>query len=711
MPFLAYRRHHDFEWHHPMNRLIVAAFSAALVSFVTVPAEADEGMWTYHDFPSAAVAEKFGVQIDQAWLDRVRLGTVRLANCTASFVSPNGLILTNHHCIESCLAELSTEQEDLVAGGFVASEGTRERRCETQIADVLVGMTNITDQVEKAVAGKSDKAANDARKTALTEIEQACEASSQKDRRTGPLKCETVNLYNGGQNWLYRYKRYTDVRLVFAPERNIAAFGGDPDNFQFPRWCLDMGVLRAYENGKPARTPDYLKINFDGPAAGELVFVSGHPGSTDRLLTVAELETQRDIEIPRWLLRAAELRGRYIQYGKTGDEAARTVEDQLNGLENSIKVRRKQLDALLDDVQMSSKRQAENELRASVAADPQLAASVGDPWADIAKAQTVYRSIQLPLTFIESGAGWGGRLANYARVLVRAADERAKPNSQRLREYTDTALPRIEQQLGAAVPIYPEVEIIRLAFGLERMREWLGPDHEMVRKLLSKESPDELARRLVTTTQLADPAARLELWKGGTAAVTSSNDSLIEFSRIVEPAARALRQRYDDEVEAPIERASEKIARARFAALGTSVYPDATFTLRLNYGTVQGWSENGEQVEPFTKLARLYERATGAEPFKVPVSWERAKPDLDLTTRFNLSTNNDIVGGNSGSPLINAKGEVVGLVFDGNIHSISGSYWFDTALNRTVAVDAPIIRAALSKVYGARALSKELGVR
>ncbi|MCB1624319.1 MAG: S46 family peptidase [Pseudomonadales bacterium] len=694
-----------------MRKYFIAAVSAALVLLTSIPALADEGMWTYHDFPSAAVAAKFGVTIDQAWLDRARLGTIRLANCTASFVSPNGLILTNHHCVESCLAELSTQQNDLVGNGFLAGDRAKERRCQTQIADVLVGMTNITDRIAAAVAGKSDRTANDARKKALTESEQNCEANSRKDRKSGPLKCETVNLYNGGQYWLYQYKRYTDVRLVFAPERDIAAFGGDPDNFQFPRWCLDMGVLRAYENGKPAQTPQHLNVNFDGPKAGELVFVSGHPGSTDRLLTVAQLETQRDIDIPRWLLRAAELRGRYVQYAKSSDEAARSVEDQLNGLENSIKVRRKQLDALLDDKLIAAKRDAETKLRASVAADPKLAAAIGDPWSDIAKAQAVYRTLQLPLTFIENGAGWGGHLANYARVLVRAADERAKANTDRLREYTDTALPRIEQQLAAAVPIYPEIEIIRLTFGLERMREWLGPDHPLVRELLSKESPDELAHRLVSGTKLNDPSVRLALWNGGRQAIDASDDPMIVFSREVEPEARALRKRYDDEVEAPVEAASEKIARARFAALGTSVYPDATFTLRLNYGTVQGWRENGVEIAPFTHLSRLYERATGAEPFKVPDRWLAAKPRLDMTTRFDLSTNNDIVGGNSGSPLINAKGEVVGLVFDGNIHSISGSYWFDTAMNRTVAVDTTIIRTALHDVYDARALAEELGIR
>jgi hypothetical protein len=696
-----------------LNLRFVATLVAAFIVFSlgTTRSHADEGMWTFHAFPAAQVKEKYGASVDAKWLDRARLGTVRLSGCTASFVSSDGLILTNHHCIESCLSDLSTQDDDLIANGFLAADRAKERRCETQVADVLVEMSNVTAQIEAAVAGKDEKAANDARKKTLTEIEQACEAASKANKKTGPRKCQTVNLYNGGQYWLYQYKRYTDVRVVFAPERDIAAFGGDPDNFQFPRWCLDMGVLRAYENGKPAKTPNYLKINFAGPAANELVFVSGHPGSTDRLLSLAELETQRNYDLPRWLLRSSELRGRYIQYGKTGPEAARTVDDLLNSLENGIKVRRKELDALLDQNLIQRKMDDQAVLKKFVAGNTAFSSSFGDPWSDIAKAQEIERAISLPYTFIESGAGWGGRLASTARTLVRSADERAKPNTERLREFTDAALPRIEQQLGAKLPIYPEVEILRLTFGLERMREWLGPDHPMVRNLLSKESPGALARRLVTDTKLADPAARLALWNGGKAAIEASTDPLIEFARLVEPDARALRKRYENEVEAPVQAASEKIARARFAALGTTVYPDATFTLRLNYGSVQGWNENGAMVEPFTRLSRAFERATGAPPFRIPASWEKVKDQLDLTTPFNLSTNNDIIGGNSGSPMINAKGEIVGLVFDGNIHSISGSYWFDTEKNRTVAVHPAIMREALRKVYRADALLGELGVK
>jgi hypothetical protein len=683
---------------------------ALLCALTTAAAFADEGMWTYHNFPAAQVREKYGASIDQRWLDRVRQSTVRLSGCTASFVSPDGLILTNHHCIEGCLADLSTQQDDLIENGFLATDRKLERRCETQVADVLVDMTNVTAPIEAAVAGKSGKEANEARNKTLTEIEQTCEATSQK-AKTGARKCQTVNLYNGGQYWLYQYKRYTDVRVVFAPERAIAAFGGDPDNFQFPRWCLDMGVLRAYENGKPAKTPNYMRINFAGPAPNEFVLVSGHPGSTDRLLSLAELASQRNYDTPRWLMRASELRGRYIQYGKTGAEPARTVDDLLNGLENGIKVRRKELDALLDDELMRRKQTDEDRLRMFVATNAELRTSIGDPWADIEKAQAVDAALHLPVTFIENGAGWGGRLAAYARLLARGTAERTKPNTERLREFTDAALPRIEQNLGAKTPIYPEVEILRLTFGLERMREWLGPDHPIVRRLLVTESPDVLARRLVTQTKLADPAVRLELWKGGEAAVAASTDPLIVFARSVEPDAYALRKRHEDEVEAPVRSASEKIARVRFQALGTSVYPDATFTLRLNYGTVTGWLENGTPVEPFTRLDRVYARATGQDPFRVPARWEKARPQLDLTTPFNFSTSNDIVGGNSGSPIVNAKGEIVGLIFDGNIHSISGAYWFDAEKNRAIGVHPAIMREALTKVYDARELARELGIR
>jgi len=681
-----------------MTRKICAALAAFTLCLCSA-ANADEGMWTFHGFPIAKANSALKTNLNQAWLDRVRTATVRLSNCTASFVSAEGLILTNHHCVEACLAELSSKEKSFVEDGFLAKTREEEKPCQTQIADVLTSMEDITAKVGAATAGKDEKSANDARKAVLTQLEKACEDAEK-------LKCESVTLYEGGQYWLYKYKRYTDVRIVFAPEAGIAAFGGDPDNFQFPRWCLDMGVLRAYQDGKPITPSSYLKINFAGPKAGDPVFVSGHPGGTDRELTVAQLKEQRDIEYPQWLLRYSEIRGRLIQFSETNPTNERITADLLNQLENGIKVRRKMLDALHEDSMLARKAQEEAALRKS--AGKSKTKNLGDPWADIEKAMATERAMFQPYIYIEGGAGFQGRLVGFARTLVRGAAERDKPNDQRFREYTDGALPRIEQQLGASIPIYPELEQLRLANGLQRMREWLGPDHPVVRRLLSKEGPAELAKRLVAETKLADPAARMALWKGGSAAIAASNDPLIVLARGIDPDARVLRKAYEDGVEAPVRVASEKIARLRFAALGTSVYPDATFTLRLNYGTVQGWNENGTPVEPFTKLSRAFERATGSEPFRIPDSWMRVKDKLDMNTPFNLSTNSDIVGGNSGSPLISAGGEVVGLMFDGNIHSISGAYWFDTEKNRAVAVHPAIIREALTKVYGADALFAEL---
>jgi hypothetical protein len=449
-------------------------------------------------------------------------------------------------------------------------------------------------------------------------------------------------------------------------------------------------------------------VRAEGPQDKELVFVSGHPGRTQRLLTVSELETLRDVGLPRFLLLTAELRGRYIQYGKSGAEANRIVEDPLNSLENVIKVRRNQLDALLDGRLMQRKRAEEVALRAKMAADPALAGG-GDPWTDIAHAQLRDRELSLPHSFLELGAGFNSRLFGYARTLVRGAAERPKANGERLNEYRETALPRVQQRLLAPVPVYPQLEKLTLSFSLERMREWLGPDAPVVRQLLSKESPDTLAASAVDGSKLADPAVRKQLWEGGQAAIDASHDPMIELAREVDAEARAVRKQEEDEVEAPVQAAAQKIARVRFKVYGTSVPPDATFTLRLNFGTVQGWREGSQEVEPFTHTARLFERATGQEPFKVPDSWLAVKDQLDPQTRFDLSTNNDITGGNSGSPLIDTRGRLVGLIFDGNIHSIAGDYWFDPKLNRSVAVDTQIIAEALRKVYNANELLAEMG--
>ncbi len=686
-----------------MMRILIAVMAA----IVSLSASADEGMWTFDNPPRAAIAEKHGVKLDAAWLDRVRLATVRLeGGCTGSFISADGLILTNHHCGEECVAQNSTPDSDLVSNGYLAGTREKELRCQEEAISVLVGTEDVTAKIAAATAGLAADAVVLARRSELTKLEQACEEASAK-AKGGALKCERVTLYQGGQYWLYKYKRYEDVRLVFAPERDIAAFGGDPDNFQFPRWCLDMSVLRVYENGKSAKTPNHLRFGWNGADPGDPVFVSGHPGNSDRLLTVAQLETQRTAFMPFWLMRYGELRGRILQYAKSGEEPRRTSEAYLNGVENSIKVRRKQFDALLDPALFEAVGSNEGALRDAVAASPALASSAS-AWQDIEAAQHTWRDIIVPYTFIEGAAAFNGTLFGYARALVRAAEERAKGNDSRLPEFTEARLPAVVQNLQAAAPIYPDFEVLRLSFGLERMREWLGPDDPLVRRIFGNDSPDTLADKLVRKSVLADPAARVALYEGGQAAIDASQDPMIRLAAIVDPAARALRKRYEEQVEGPVQRGQEGIAKARFAVYGTSIYPDATFTLRLSSGAMMGWKEKGEDVRPWTELGRLFERATGEAPFKIPERWLAAKDRLDMTTPVNFTTNNDILGGNSGSPMLSATGEIVGLAFDGNIHSISGSYWFDERMNRSVGVHPAYIRLALEKVYGAKALLAEI---
>ncbi len=686
-----------------MMRILIAVITA----MVSLSASADEGMWTFDNPPRAAIAEKFGVTLDAAWLDRVRLATVRLdGSCTGSFISTDGLVLTNHHCGEDCIAQNSTPDSDLVTSGFLAGTREKERRCQDEAISVLIGTEDVTARVAAATAGLAADAVVAARRGELTKLEQACEEAAAKSKG-GALKCERVSLYQGGQYWLYKYKRYEDVRLVFAPERDIAAFGGDPDNFQFPRWSLDMSILRVYEDGKPAKTPNRLRFDWDGADPGDAVFVSGHPGNSDRLLTVAQLETQRIVFMPFWLMRFSELRGRMLQYSKTGEEPRRTTEHYLNLIENSIKVRRKQFDALLDPALFEAAGNSEQALRDAVAASPALASSAS-AWQDIEAAQHIWRDMLVPYTFIEGGAAFNGTLFGYARALVRAATERAKGNESRLAEYTEARLPAVLQNLRAAAPIYADFEVLRLSFGLERMREWLGPDDPLVRKIFGNDSPDTLADRLVRNSALADPAARIALYEGGQAAIDASQDPMIRLAAAVDPDARALRKRFEEQVEGPVQRGQEAIAKARFAVYGTSIYPDATLTLRLSSGAMMGWDEKGEEVRPWTELGRAFERATGAAPFKIPDRWLAAKDRLDMTTPVNFTTDNDILGGNSGSPMINAAGEIVGLAFDGNIHSISGSYWFNERMNRSIGVHPAYIRLALEQVYGAKALLEEI---
>ncbi|MFC4310618.1 S46 family peptidase [Steroidobacter flavus] len=681
------------------------SLAAACMALLATAAVADEGMWTFDNVPQATIQQKYNAKLDPPWLNKVQRSITRFeSGCTGSFVSPDGLVLTNHHCAMQCLAEISSESANYVDDGFKATTRSAEKKCPTQILSVLVEMENVTAKVAAATAGMQDAQANQARKQELSKLEAACTKSSEKNR----LACESVTLYQGGQYFLYKYRRYDDVRLAFAPHHAIAAFGGDPDNFNFPRWSLDFSLFRVYENGKPLRSPNHLTWRPEGPQVGEATFVAGHPGSTSRLLTVEQLRFQRDTSVPSYLIRNSELRGRLIQWSKTGDEPARIASDYLQSVENALKVYRGFQTALLDDSLFARKTSQERELRERVKGDQKLAGAVGNAWNDAAAAQERYRQIYDRYLYLEGGAGFNSKLFSYARTLVRGAAEGTKPNEQRLREYADSNLPKVSSSLLATTPLYPNFEQVTLSFSLDKLREALGPDDSIVGKLLSKESPDSLANKLITETKLGDPAVRKALWEGGAAAIASSNDPMIALARDIDGEARAVRKIYEDEVQAPVASAQERIAKARFAVYGTNTYPDATFTLRLSYGAVEGWTEKGQQVEPFTRLSRLFERATGKDPFRLPQGWLDARDRLDMNTPFCFVTTNDIVGGNSGSPLVDAQGRLVGLAFDGNIHSIAGSFWYDGTMNRTVAVHPAIILTALKDVYGANDLAKEL---
>ncbi|MFQ5719296.1 MAG: S46 family peptidase [Acidobacteriota bacterium] len=664
-------------------------------------------MWTPDHFPAEVVKERYGVDIDQAWLDHVRRSTVRLeGGCTGSFVSADGLVLTNHHCARPCLSRLSSADDDLEANGFLARGREDERACPAEQISVLIGIEDITARITAAVRGKGPTEAGKTRRQTLTRLESACEEAAPDD---APVACETVSLYAGSRFHMYTYHRYDDVRLVFAPEASIAAFGGDPDNFNFPRTCLDMAFLRVYEHGRPARTPDHLTLRPEGAVEGEPVFVSGHPGSTRRLLTVAQLTFLRNVVLPPSLLRASELRGRLIEFGTTGNERHRLVQGPLLGIENSIKVRRNQLFALLDDGLMAHKRDKETALRDAVARDASLNKKYGSAWSDIEAAYRAFRPFHDEYVFLEQGAAFGGRLFSIARTLVRAAAERPKPNDTRLREYTDAALPALRQRLAAPRPIHADLEEMRLSFSLAKMREWLGPDDATVKQVLGTTSPEALARRLVQGTKLAEPGVRTALWNGGQAAIDTTDDPMIDLARSIDGTARVLRARYEDEVEAVEDAAAARIARVRFALHGTSTYPDATFTLRVSFGTVSGWDEAGTRVPPFTTLGAVYDRATGEDPFRLPQSWLDARPRLHLDKRFDFAASTDITGGNSGSPVIDRDGNLVGLIFDGNIHSIAGSFWFDPAKNRSVAVHPAAMLEALRVIYRANGLVDEIG--
>ena len=679
----------------------IPALLVALIMLVPVTTSADEGMWTIDHFPVAKVAKAYGFTATPAFLDHVRASSVRLPGCSGSFVSRDALIMTNHHCARGCVQALSDPQHNFVADGFSAKTPQDERACPGFQINSLLGITHVTKQVTSATAGAVGADYNAKQRAVFASIESACSNGDPL------IQCQVVPLYHGGIYDLYRYKKYTDVRLVFAPEESIAFFGGDPDNFTFPRYDVDCAFLRAYENGKPATAPDYFRWSSAGTKDGDLVFVPGNPGSTARLLTMSELETTRDVAMPRTLRSLSELRGLLTQFSSESPEHARIARNTLFGIENSLKGNWGREEQLLDPVFMARKAAAERAERAAIARNPALRAKYAGAWDAIAQAERHARDLGLAYAYREASGAPGAYLGT-ARTLVRAAAERAKPNAQRLREFQDAALPQVQARLTAPVPVYPDLERVTLTHNLTKMREWLGADDPYVRALLGNDSPQTVADRIVSGSKLGDPAVRKALYDGGPAAIAASTDPAVVLMRNVDDAARAIRKQYEDEVQAPLRVNDEKVAQADFALHGLATYPDATFTLRVSYGSVRGYPENGQTIAPYTTIAGAYRHATGSDPYALPKSWLDAQSTVKVDTPLDFVMTADIIGGNSGSPVIDSKGRVVGLIFDGNIESLGGDYGYDIRQNRAVAVDSRGLLEALRAVYHADRVAGEL---
>lgn len=683
--------------------LVLAAFAG--VSMSGSPLYGDEGMWLYNNAPKEHLKSKYGFEPTDAWLDHLRMCSVRFnSGGSGSFVSPNGLVLTNHHVGADDLQKLSTKENDYLKNGFHAKTMADEKPCKGLELNVLLKIEDVTAKVQSAVKEGAPAAdASAARRKAIAEIEKS--AADEPNN----IRADVVTLYAGGHYHLYTFKKYTDIRLVFAPEQQIAFFGGDPDNFEYPRYDLDICLMRVYENNKPAKIEHYLKWSANGSKDGELVFVSGHPGRTNRQNTVAELEYLRDRQYPTQLSLLNRREVLYSSWAERSEENRRRVKDDLFGVQNSRKARIGGLGGLLDPKLFGKKVADEKRLQEFIAKNNYGEASKAIE--TIAEAEKVRAKIARDYNMLEGGQGFSSHSFGIARALLRASDELPKPSGERLREFGDARLPSFKFQLFSDEPIYEDLEVLKLTDALTYLATTYGADHDLVKKVLAGKSPRDRAYELISGTKVRDVEFRKKLFEGGAKEVAAAKDPMIELARAIDNEAREFRKTFEDRVEEPKRQAAAAIAKARFAMDGTNTYPDATFTLRLAFGPVKGFTENGKPVEPYTTIDGLYARSkehNNQPPFDLPQRWVERKGKLDLSTPFNFVCTADIIGGNSGSPVVNKNGEFVGIIFDGNIQSLVLDFVYDDEVARAVSVDSRAIIESLRKVYDAGELADEL---
>ncbi|MFN8010440.1 MAG: S46 family peptidase [Holophagaceae bacterium] len=666
---------------------------------------ADEGMWTFDNVPKAKIQATYGFTPSDAFLDHLRLSSLRFPGATGAFVSADGLVLTNHHVGLGAVQQLSAKDRDYVKDGFLARSRAEELKVPGYELLLLDSMADVTAQVNAAVKpGMDDKAARAARENALAAIQKA------EAERTG-LTCNPVTLYQGGETWIYRYRKFTDVRLVMAPEEGIAFFGGDWDNFTWPRHDLDITLFRVYEHGQPYRPAHFLKLSAKGAKAGDLVFASGHPAATARQETVAQMALARDRVLPLRLKSLARLRDALAAHGRTSEEARRLVGDQLRSLENGLKRQNGWLAGLKDAEAMAKIQADEQALRAAVAKDPGLKPRAGMAWARIAQAAKREGELLKESSFV---APRNSGLLGHALNLVRLVEETARPDEKRLNEFKEANLKAMKARLASPKPLDAGVEAAILAANLAEAKEELGAAHPFVKAMLGDKSPREAAEAAVKGSKLADPAERRRLMDGGAKAVAESTDAMILLARKLDPLNRKVRKQVEDEVQGVYTNMGGRIAEARFKVYGKTQYPDATFTLRLTYGPIGTYPANGTKQQPFTTFAGLFDRAWGhggkAEDgaWALPPRWKDAAAKVELSTPFNFAYACDTTGGNSGSPVVNIDGELVGLNFDSNIEAQVGRYFYDGRTKRSIAVDARAIVEALERVYGAGELAAEL---